>query len=156
MHYRADSTLVRYSTATTTFPDLYRIIAPLGEVMRLSGNLHFFRESSFEISFSQEHTTERPTQNPAEISESILTSENKLMTTCIPCFLAALVYFTCWSSVLGARRCGLLGLCRVRTGRSPLMTVAPRSHQGSSETGTWYRSCRCQKTLDLKVETCLC
>lgn len=55
MHYRADSTLVRYSTATTAFPDLYRIIAPLGEVMRLSGNLHFFRESSFEISFSQEH-----------------------------------------------------------------------------------------------------
>lgn len=35
------------------------------------------------------------------------------------------------------------------------MSVAQRSRPGSSETGTWYQSCRCQKTLDLKVERCL-
>lgn len=63
---------------------------------------------------------------------------------------------TCWSSGLEAQLCGLLGLCQVQTGHSPLMPVTPRSPPGSSETGTWYQSCRCQKTLDLKVEMCLC
>lgn len=63
---------------------------------------------------------------------------------------------TCWSWELGAQWCGLLGLCRVQTGHNPLMSVARRSRPGSSETGTWYQSCRCQKTLDLRVERCLC
>jgi len=59
---------------------------------------------------------------------------------------------TCWSLGLGAQRCGPLGLCRARRGRNPLMPVAPRSRPGSSETGTWYQSCRCQKTADLREE----
>ena len=63
---------------------------------------------------------------------------------------------TCWSWGLAARWCGPLGLCRGQTGRSPLMPVAPCSRPGSSETGTWYQSCRCQKTLDLKMERSLC
>lgn len=63
---------------------------------------------------------------------------------------------TCWSWELGAQWCGLLGLCRVRKGHNPLMSVAQCSCPGSSETGTWYQSCRCPKTLDLRVERCLC
>lgn len=67
-----------------------------------------------------------------------------------------LLLLTCWSWGLGAQWCGLLlCLCRVQTGHNPLMSVAQRSRPGSSETGTWYQSCRCQKTLDLKVERCL-
>lgn len=60
--------------------------------------------------------------------------------------------FTCWSWGPGARWCGPLGLCRALRGHNPLMSVAPRSCPSSSETGTWYQSCRCQKTLDLKAE----
>lgn len=64
--------------------------------------------------------------------------------------------FTCWSWGPGAQWCGPLGPCRALRGHNPLMSVAPRSCPSSSETGTWYQSCRCQITVDLKVERCLC
>lgn len=72
------------------------------------------------------------------------------------CWFWLLLLFTCWSWELGAQWCGPLGLCRVQTGHNPLMSVAPHSVPGSSETGTLYQFRRCQKTLDLKVERCLC
>lgn len=61
---------------------------------------------------------------------------------------------TCWSWEPGARWCVPLDLCQVQTRCNPLMSVAPRSCPGSSVTGSGYQSCRCQKTLDLKVQKC--
>lgn len=63
---------------------------------------------------------------------------------------------TCSSLELAGQQCALLCFSQAQIGHSPSMPAAPDSCQGNSATETWCRSCRCQKTRNLKTDESFC